>query len=162
MEPGDAPETPGLIIHMINELIAHDYLEDGVWGCLKRLQTNQLVDNSLIHHFVLTAEIEGEIVGTVEIRNTNHISVFCVEKEFRRRGIGRELLRIAVEICVKNTPNLSKITVNSLPNTVHIYARLGFLPNIPEGMQGDIPYTPMLLDLTKVNPLQPVPSRSHN
>jgi GNAT superfamily N-acetyltransferase len=162
MEPGNATEASGLVIHIINELIAHDYLEDGVWECHKSLQPNQLMDNSLRNHFVLNAEIEDEIVGTIEIRNNNHISLFCVEKEYRRRGIGRELLRRALEICLKNDPILSEVTVNSLPGTVYIYESLGFLPKIPEWMQGDIPYAPMLLDVSKVNTLQPVPGRIHH
>lgn len=162
MELVKSTETPDLVIHIINELITHDYLEDGVWACLKSLQDKQIMGNSLIHHFVLTAETEDEIVGTIEIRNNNHISLFCVEKEYRRRGIGRELLRRALEVCVENDPRLSEVTVNSLPRAVCIYERLGFLPKIPELVQGGIPYTPMLLEISKVNTLQPIPGIFHH
>jgi GNAT superfamily N-acetyltransferase len=162
MEPAKATEASDLVIHIISELVIHDYLEDGVWECLRSLQQKHLMGNSLIHHFVLTAEIEDELVGTIEIRENNHISLFCVEKEYRRRGIGRILLRRALEICVKNNPGLSEVTVNSLPGTVHIYERLGFHQESPEWMKGYTSYTPMHLDVSKVNMVQTIHNRSHH
>lgn len=162
MEPAKATEASDLVIHIINELVIHDYLEDGVWECLKSLQQKHIMSNSLIHHFVLTAEIEDDLVGTIEIRENNHISLFCVEKEYRRRGIGRILLRRALEICVKNNPGLSEITVNSLPGSVHIYERLGFHAERPEWMQSDMSYTPMHLDVSKANMVQTIHNRSHH
>lgn len=162
MKPGKTPEGSDLFIRIIDEFIVHDYLEDGVWAFLKRLQPNQLMGNSLINHFVLTAEIEDEIVGTIEIREKNHIVLFCVEKQYRRRGIGRKLLESALELCVTYNPQLSKVTVNSLPGTIHIYKRLGFQPVKPEGMEGDASYTPMFLDLSKLNNFQTITGRSHH
>jgi predicted GNAT family N-acyltransferase len=85
-----------------------------------------------------------------------------VEKEYRRRGIGRTLLRRALEICMENNPNLSEVTVNSLPGAVYIYEKLGFHSEIPEHMQINIPYTPMHLDVSKVNTLRTVTGRSHH
>lgn len=162
MEPGKATEASDLVIHIINEFVAHDYLEDGVWECLRSLQQKHIMGNSLIHHFVLTAELKNVLVGTIEVRENNHISLFCVEKEYQRRGIGRLLLRRALEICVKNNPNLSEVTVNSLPGTVYIYKRLGFHPEIPEYMNGDTSYTRMHLEVSKVNMVQTIHNRSHH
>jgi GNAT superfamily N-acetyltransferase len=162
MEPVKATEASDLVIHIINEFVVHDYLEDGVWECLRALQQKHIMSNSLIHHFVLTAEIADVLVGTIEIRENNHISMFCVEKEYRRRGIGRILLRRALEICMENNPNLSEVTVNSLPGAVYIYERLGFHSEIPEHMQINIPYTPMHLDVSKVNMVQAILGTSHH
>jgi GNAT superfamily N-acetyltransferase len=161
MKPGKETEDSDLVIHIINEFIVHDYLEDGVWECLKCLQPNQLTGNSPIDHFVLTAEMRDELVGTIEIRENNHITLFCVEKEYRRRGIGRTLLRRALEICIKNNPDVSEVSVNSLPGSVHIYERLGFHPEKPEMMASNIPYTPMYLELS-VDNLQTIGVRSQH
>lgn len=162
MEPDKATEASDLVIHIINDFIVHDYLEDGVWECLRSLQQKHIMGNSLIHHFVLTAEIADELVGTIEIRENNHISLFCVENEYRRRGIGRILLRRALEICMENNPNLSEVTVNSLPGAVFIYERLGFHSEIPEYMNGNTSYTPMHLDVSKINMVQTIHNRSHH
>jgi len=65
------------------------------------------------------------------------------------------LMQRALELCVKNNPDLSEISVNALPSSVHIYKRLGFHSEKPEGMERDIPYTPMFLVLSPVENFQP-------
>lgn len=162
MNPGQATEVSDLVIHVVNDFVIHDYLEDGVWECLRSIQQKHLMSDAFIHHFVLTAEIEEELVGAIEIRENNHISMFCVEKEYRRRGIGRTLLRRALEICMMNNPNLAEVTVNSLPGAVYIYERLGFHPENPEYMKGDASYTPMHLDVSKLDMGRPNYNRSHH
>ena len=161
MKPDRTTEDSNLVIRIVDELVVHDYLEDAVWEFLKCLQPNELTGNSLINHFVLTAEMHGEIVGTIEIREKNHISLFCVEKEYRRRGIGRRLLQKALECCIKYNPHLSEVSVNSLHGTVHIYKRLGFHTEYNVWMNHDISYTPMLLDLSKEY-IEPITGRSHH
>jgi GNAT superfamily N-acetyltransferase len=162
MEPDKETEASALVIRIIDELVVHDYLEDGVWEFLRCLQPNQLTGNALISHFVLTAEIQDQIVGTIEVRDNNHISLFCVEREYRQRGIGRRLLQKALELCVKYNPQISEVSVNSLPSVVNIYERLGFHPEKPEMMASNIPYTPMYLELSKGNNLQTIGVRSQH
>jgi len=60
----------------------------------------------------------------IEVREERHITMFFVEKEFQGTGVGQELLRRALAICLRRNPKLSKITVNSSPNAVKIYERL--------------------------------------
>lgn len=115
-----------------------------------------------MNHFVLTAEMHGQVIGTIEIRENNHISLFCVEKQYWRRGLGRRLLQKALELCGKYNPQISEVSVNSLPSSVHIYERLGFHPKEPEMMASNIPYTPMYLELSKVNNLQTIGVRSQH
>ena len=115
-----------------------------------------------MNHFVLTAEMHGQVIGMIEIRENNHISLFCMEKQYRRRGIGRRLLQKALELCGKYNPQISEVSVNSLPSSVHIYERLGFHLQKPEWIESDLPYTPMLLDLSKMNNLHTIDVRSQH
>jgi GNAT superfamily N-acetyltransferase len=162
MKPGKTTEASDLVIRIIDELSVHDYLADGVWDFLKCAQQAQCMSHSWINHFVLTAEMQDDIVGTIEIRENHHITLFCVEKPYRQRGIGKKLLRRALEICLTNNPKLSEVSVNSLPSSVPIYEKLGFHTEIPEWTDRDIPYTPMLLDVSKMNNLQPIGIRSQH
>lgn len=77
----------------------------------------------------------------------DHISLFFVLKEFQRKGIGKELLHISTEICLKDKPNLSQITVNSSPNAIRIYEKLGFAKVGPEQLVNGIIFTPMAIKL---------------
>jgi predicted GNAT family N-acyltransferase len=151
MKPGKTTEASDLVIRIINELSVHDYLADGVWDFFKCARQVQCMSHFWISHFVLTAEMQDDIVGTIEIRENNHITLFCVEKPYRQRGIGKKLLRKALEICVMNNPKLSEVSVNALPSAVPIYEKLGFHTEKMEWMEYDIPYTPMLLDVSKMN-----------
>ncbi|MEN6319207.1 MAG: GNAT family N-acetyltransferase [Syntrophaceae bacterium] len=161
MKPGKTTEDSDLVIRTIDTLCVHDYLEDGAWEFLKCFLPNELTGSSPINNFVLTAEMWDEVIGTIEIRDKNHISLFCVEKEYRRRGIGRKLLYKALELCVQYHPNIAEISVNSLHGTVHIYKRLGFQTENTDWMDRDIPYTPMLFDLSKED-VQAIVGRSHH
>jgi predicted GNAT family N-acyltransferase len=162
MEPVKETEASDLVIRIIDELVVHDYLEDGVWAFLKCVQPDPIMRRSRINHFVLTAEMYGQVIGTIEVRDNNHISLFCVEREYRQRGIGRRLLQKALELCVKYNPQISEVSVNSLPSIVNIYERLGFHPEKPEMMASNIPYTPMYLELSKGNNLQTIGVRSQH
>ena len=160
MKPDEKTEFSDLVIRMMDELVVHDYLEEGVWEFLKCIQPDQIVSRSRIKHFVLIAEMEDQIVGTIEIREYNHISLFCVEKQYRQRGVGRKLLQRVLNLCVKHNPDLSEISVNALPSSVHIYKRLGFHSEKPGAMGMDIPYTPMFLVLSQVENFQPLSSEA--
>jgi GNAT superfamily N-acetyltransferase len=149
MKPVIETETVDLVIRMMNDFVAHDYLEEGGWEFLKCVQSNLVRRPSGLDHFVLIAEMDEQIIGTIEMRGKNHITLFCVETKYRRRGVGRKLLQRALEICEKHNPELSEVTVNSLLSSVHIYERLGFRVEKPVGEKGDVPCTPMSLVLSK-------------
>ena len=149
MKPVNKTDASELVIRLMNDIVAHDYLEEGGWEFLKCIQSNRVMRPFGMKHFVLIAEMEEQIIGTIEIRENNHIALFCVEKKYRQRGIGRKLLQRALELCKKNNPELSEVTVNSLPGSVYIYARLGFHAEKPVGERWDLPCTPMSLVLSK-------------
>ncbi|MEI8172654.1 MAG: GNAT family N-acetyltransferase [Deltaproteobacteria bacterium] len=158
MKHDEKTEFSDLVIRMMNEFVAHDYLEEGVWEFLKCIQPDRIESRSRIKHFVLIAETEDQIIGTIEIREYNHISLFCVEKQYRQRGVGRKLLQRALNLCVKHNPDLSELTVNALPSSVHIYKRLGFHSEKSEALGRAIPYAPMFLTLSHVENFQPFSS----
>lgn len=158
MKPVDIMDAPDLVIRMTNDFLAHDYLEEERWEFLKCIQSNRVMHPFGMKHFVLIAEMEEQIVGTIEIRENNHIVLFCVEKKYRQRGIGKKLLQRALELCKKNNPQLSEVTVNSLPGSVFIYEKLGFRVEKPLGEKWDIPCTPMFLLLSNVNNFHSVSS----
>lgn len=158
MKPDEKTEFSDLVIRMMNEFVAHDYLEEGVWEFLRCLQPDQNMSHSRIKHFVLVAEMDDQIIGTIEIREYNHISLFCVEKQYRQRGVGRKLLQRALSFCVKHKPDLSELTVNALPSSVPIYKRLGFHSEKPGAMEGNLPHTPMFFVLSQMENFQPLSS----
>jgi predicted GNAT family N-acyltransferase len=86
-------------------------------------------------------------VGAIEVRDYNHISLLFVHMAHQRQGIARELLRRALAICCRYRPSLRQVDVNSSPNAVVAYARLGFRQRGPEQIKNGIRFVPMVLDL---------------
>ena len=98
---------------------------------------------------MLLAAAQDRIIGMIEIYDYNHVAMLFVDVAFQRKGISRELLRQALEICQKNKPQLRKVTVNSSPNSIRVYKRLGFIPTNSEQVINGIRFTPMTLELSK-------------
>jgi ribosomal protein S18 acetylase RimI-like enzyme len=78
------------------------------------------------NHFVLLAEENDRIAGMIEIRDHSHVSLLFVDPHQQDRGLGGELLSRSLKICRSADPGLGEITVNSSPNAVEIYERMGF------------------------------------
>jgi GNAT superfamily N-acetyltransferase len=149
MKPVKQTETSDLLIRIMNDFVAHDYLEEGGWEFLRCVQSKMSVGLSGMDHFVLIAEMDEQIIGTIEMRESSHITLFCVEKKYRRKGIGRKLLQRALELCEEYNPELKRVSVNSLPGSVHIYRKLGFHVDKSMLEEWALPCTPMSLAVQK-------------
>jgi ribosomal protein S18 acetylase RimI-like enzyme len=154
MEPSEETGVCNLVIRVFNEFVAHQYSHEGVREFLKYVQPELLLRRSQKNHFVLLATIQGKIVGMIEIRHNRHVSLLFVDKRFQQRGIGRELLRRSLKICkleisLKRSPELQGVSVNSSPNSIRIYERIGFRRKGPEQVKNGIRFTQMVLELPK-------------
>jgi len=98
-------------------------------------------------HFVLLAVEDGRIAGMIEMRRHRHVSLLFVEPDRQGRGLGKQLLRKALEVCRSAEPDLQEITVNSSPNAVGVYERMGFETTGREQTINGVRSTPMRLRL---------------
>jgi len=94
-------------------------------------------------HFVLLALKDGANVGMIEMRRHRHVSLLFVDMEFQGKGVGGELLGKAVELCRSITPQLKEVTVNSSPNALGAYERMGFAPTGGEQVIYGVRFIPM-------------------
>jgi GNAT superfamily N-acetyltransferase len=106
---------------------------------------DQLRDRLRVNRFVLVAELGSQIVGAIEVRNCDHVSLFFIDGESQRKGIGRELWRRALDACLANRPEVVKITVHSSPNAVQAYQRPEFQAEGAEQTVNGIRFVPMAL-----------------
>jgi len=81
------------------------------------------------------------------MRGHHHVSLLFVAPEFQRRGIAKELLRQALQICRANAPGLSEISVNSSSYAAPIYEKLGFRRAGERQVRNGIGFIPMVLKL---------------
>jgi predicted GNAT family N-acyltransferase len=147
MKPGEESEVFDLVFRTFSEFIAPHYSRAGILEFLKYIRPGSLLGRLQKEHFVLLATAQRKMIGIIEVRGKSHISLLFVDKQFQKMGVAKELLRRTLRICLKEKPDLSKITVNASPNSVEIYKHLGFHQEGPQQIKQGIRFTPMALEL---------------
>ncbi|MCR5570261.1 MAG: GNAT family N-acetyltransferase [Paludibacteraceae bacterium] len=128
-------EALELAWRVFQEFEASDYSQEGI---------------DEFHNFVSkvapTADMQfwgafhGErMVGMAATRVPQHLSLFFVDKEFHRQGVGRSLF----EALLREFPT-GPITVNSSPYAAPIYPHYGFVPTSGEQVVNGIRFVPMV------------------
>jgi len=87
MRPGEEVEVCELITRVFDEFIAPDFSPEGVDEFLKYIQPDALRERSETDHFTLVATLAEELVGVIEIRNHNHVSLYFVDQAHIGLGI---------------------------------------------------------------------------
>ena len=127
MNPGEEVEVSNLVARSFNEFIAPDFPDEGIEEFFRYSNPRALIKRSEGNHFVLVAEAEGTIAGMIEIREMKHVSMLFVDKAFQRRGIGKELLRAALDRIKAGSRPPRKVTVHSSRFALPFYESLGFV-----------------------------------
>jgi GNAT superfamily N-acetyltransferase len=149
MQAGEEVEVCSLVTRVFSDFVSHLYSPEGIKEFFRYADPALLSSRTQDNHFVLVAELHGQIVGMIEMRNNNHISLFFIEGELQRKGIGKQLWRKALDTCLANRPDLAKITVHSSPNAVEAYQRLEFQAEGPEQIVNGIRFVPMAFNVKK-------------
>lgn len=147
MLPGEETRVNGLIVPVFNEFIGRRYPPEGVREFLGYVDPRSLRERFLSNHFTLVATHGKRIVGAIEVRDDSHVCLFFVDSKLQGKGIGRGLFERALEMCRQNRPDVAAIDVNSSPNSVPVYERLGFVAIGPETTLNGITFVPMVLSL---------------
>ena len=143
LKPGEEDEVIDLILTTFNEFIAPGYSEERVTEFCDYANTKGLKSRAAKNHCTLVAKKDKKIIGAMEIRENNHISLFFVEKGFQKNGVGKDLLKHALKKCFGRNHLLEKITVNASPNAVGAYKTMGFKAEGPEQCINGIQMVPM-------------------
>ena len=145
MLPDDETDVDALVQSVFDEFVAPGYSNDGIVAFKKLINAGSFTERLRSGNLVLLAIAEKEIIGILEMRHYSHIALLFVEKSFQKKGIAQELCRRSVELCRKLNPDLKEITVNSSPNALGAYQKIGFIPTEDEKETNGIRFTPMAL-----------------
>jgi GNAT superfamily N-acetyltransferase len=122
----DIDEAGKMIKELFDEFVAPDYSKDGVSHFHKIIKNQAIKERFLSGNIIHIAKINDKITGYIEIKDSSHIYLLFVKKEFHKKGIAKKLLDFSISFLKRNNPKLNGITVNSTPYSVKIYERLGF------------------------------------
>lgn len=134
LSPEEIPAALELCWQVFLEFEAPEYSQEGVDAFRSYLD-----DRERTRRLKFYGAFDGDkLVGTLCMREPQHIGGFFVDAAYHRRGIGRQLFE-AMRLDYEE----QTFTVHSSPYAVEIYRRLGFVPTDTEQIKDGIRYTPM-------------------
>lgn len=143
-KPEDLPEIHSLVTEVFDKEVAPLYCKEGIRTFRGYIDLKHMEDRMKRTYWALVAENEkGVLMGSIFLKNRDHINLFFVKNEFSRKGVGRKLLEKALKMIMEDSPDVKKITVNSSPNAVEAYKRLGFKDTDYERSLHGIRFIPM-------------------
>lgn len=141
MEFSQVEEVEKLIKGVFYQYIAYDYSEKGVHDFLDYIHHEEILKRIVSKcNNILIAKVNNEIVGVIETRDSCHISLLFVRKDFQKQGIAKSLIRQAFD------SHVSDITVNASPFAAPIYEKMGFVKISGELIKKGITFIPMIYD----------------
>ncbi|MBL3581341.1 GNAT family N-acetyltransferase [Oleidesulfovibrio alaskensis] len=143
MRPHEAGAVCALIAEVFDEFVAPEYCAAGAAHFHTFVQPDVLHGRIADGGMVFVAYMGDELAGIIEMRACEHVVMLFTAARWQRRGIARRLLDAAVEECRALNGTVRRLTVNSSPNAVPVYARLGFIADGPEQERDGIRHTPM-------------------
>ena len=136
-----------IVIDCFNQFIAPEYSDEGIREFTNYVKPDLLRKRSKNGNYSFVALNKDEIVGVIEMRNINHISLLFVKKEYQKMGIAKKLLELSIDKSKNINHSISVIEVNSSPYAVKIYEHMGFIPIDVEQVVNGIRFVPMNLTL---------------
>lgn len=137
-----------LIKKVYDDFVAIDYSEEGNVFFYDWIAPSKIASRQQARVNLWVAMDGTKIVGMIEMRAGNIISLLFVDKKYMRQGIARRLFDEARQECLRRNPKLNKFEVHASPYSVPAYEKLGF--EATGGMQEEhgIKYLPMECPVT--------------
>jgi GNAT superfamily N-acetyltransferase len=151
LEEDEIAAAHALVSDVFDEFVAPLLSDEGIAEFKSFIEPPKLLERLRANSSMLAAEISGEIVGVIGVRDWSHVFLLFVRGDRQGKGIAKSLLAEALQLCKTVKPDLAKITVNSSPNAVGAYRRMGFVPMSEEQLTNGIRYVPMTLTLSLAN-----------
>ena len=141
------PEAEKLVLSVFDALVAPCFTEQGC-KTFHDFVRGFAFSRRPQERFTLAALRQGKVVGIIEVLEGSHVALFFVSPELQGQGIGGSLMKMAVEQCRKDNRGLTALTVNSSPNAVRAYERMGFAATSTEQEKDGIRFVPMTMMLS--------------
>ncbi|MFC1734715.1 GNAT family N-acetyltransferase [Candidatus Hydrogenedentota bacterium] len=146
MKEGEEEEVCQLVMRVFGEFVAPGYSDEGVASFSSYVTPVAHSRRNKGNHFTLVATESDTIIGMIEFRTNNHVSLMFVDEEWQTQGIGKTLFEKGLAICLEADDAVAKIDVNSSPNAAPIYESLGFRKCANEQTSDGIRFIPMIFE----------------
>ena len=137
IEEGEYVEASNLVLSVFGEMVAVSMEPDGVVAFEAFASAEQMRSRDNAGSTTFIAKDGSDLMGVLQVRDEEHISLFFTVPAFQGQGIGRALICAADQHHVLRTVNSSTIAAKA-------YERLGFSASGQEQVQHGILFIPMV------------------
>ncbi len=143
-QKGEEIEIFEFIKRVYDEFVSSDYTDEGNMFFYNFISAENIAERfDKNKNIILTAKHKGKIVGMIEIRGTNQISLLFVDKSFQGQGIAKKLFAEALRQCINTDVTLKTFYVHASPFSIPIYQKLRFTKTAEIQEVNGIKYLPM-------------------
>jgi GNAT superfamily N-acetyltransferase len=146
---GEIGKAHSLVSSVFDEFVAPLFTDEGISQFKTFIESSNLDKRLQENSFILIAELGDEIVGVIGMRDWTHIFLLFVDGKHQRKGIATRLVHEALRRCEHEGHKPAKVTVNSSPNAVEAYRRMGFVQIKEEEVHQGIRTVPMIMEPMK-------------
>lgn len=132
-----------LVRRVVRECVARWLEPDAIAEYCEFATAGSLLARFESGHKFWIAMLNGAVTGVMEIKGAAHVLMLFIAPEYQRRGIARALLTAAFPGFPAKCA--LPLTVNSVPQSVPAYERLGFVQDGAEQNVRGIRFVPMKL-----------------
>ncbi|MGB3364498.1 MAG: GNAT family N-acetyltransferase [Thermodesulfobacteriota bacterium] len=147
---GEEIEICNLVARSFNEFIATEFSEEGVEEFFEYANPRAFKKRLETGYLAMVSETDSKLAGVIELKGYNHISMLYVDKAFHKKGVAKELIRVALEEASSNYSSHDDITVNSSRYAVPFYEKLGFIQIEEEKTIYGVIHIPMIVKYSKL------------
>lgn len=104
IKSGEEKQVIDLVLSVFAEFVAPGYSEEGINEFKKFANFEALASRLQSASLTFTAKSNENLIGMIELMNNCHIAMFFVRKSYQKQGIGKGLLRYAINLCLKQHP----------------------------------------------------------
>lgn len=144
MNINDINNVSDMVNNVFDEFVGIDYSENGKKTFKDYINHKNILerfDNKTSKFYI--AKNDDEIIGILEIKNKDHVSLFFVKKEYNGKGIGKKLFDNYIKALKQYNNEIKVITVNSSFFAEKIYNKMGFIKTDEIQEKDGIKYIPM-------------------
>ena len=148
-----------LVNQVFSEFVAVDYSERGskTFNDYLKVKYEEVINDVQAGHKRIWGYYQNdEIIGVIATRDISHIALMFVDKKHHRQGIAKQLYDTVLSI-MKQSADITQVTVNSSPYAVTIYERLGFVKTDVQQEKDGIIYVPMTHTIQELSAEKQIP-----
>lgn len=145
MMHGEETVVSEIVAKVFQKYIAPGYSNRGIEEFNNYLQPDFIERRYRNQNLFYLAKDEERVIGMIELKDRNHISLLFVDDEYHKKGIAKQLFQCVLERIKHDGNVVDEITVNSSPYAVDIYEKMGFYKIEEEQEKNGIRFIPMKL-----------------